>query len=39
MSINQKEYKFVAKNLKINHKNNRESLLDFRLDNKRYCKV
>jgi integrase len=39
MSINPKDYKSVTKNLKINKKDIKEFLFDFRLDGKRYRKI
>ena len=39
MAINPKDYKAVAQNLKVNKKNMREFLFDFRVNEKRYRKV
>ncbi|ATB70390.1 Tyrosine recombinase XerC [Sulfurospirillum diekertiae] len=39
MAINPKDYKAVAQNLKVNKKNMREFLFDFRINEKRYRKI
>ena len=39
MAINLNDYKRVAQNLKVNKKNMREFLFDFRVSEKRYRKV
>ena len=39
MAINPKDYKAVAQNLKVNKKNMREFLFDFRVNEKRYRKI
>ncbi len=39
MAINPKEYKTITKNLKVNKKNMREYLFDFRVNEKRYRKI
>ena len=39
MAINSNDYKKVAQNLKVNKKNMREFLFDFRVNEKRYRKI